>query len=265
MNYEDRWPLLSLRKSVSKAKIYINEFALAIIKHKAFEYTTIGVILANSVTLGMEDPLAVSTTSEQELVEYIFLALYSIEMALKILGMGFLFNKGAYLRDPWNILDFIIVMSAYIGVVQTVVDIVNNDGVKPQVTAESGQDTGLSLASLRAFRVLRPLRAVTSIKGLQILVLSVIKSLPLLQEAIIVLMSFFVVFAIAGTQLLTGLLKNRCVKIDSGHKLDWEDGYYFCGGAQECPEGYFCGKQNENPSFGVTNFDNLMYAWLVVF
>jgi hypothetical protein len=34
-------------------------------------------------------------------------------MLLKIVGMGFLFNKGAYLRDFWGILDFVIVGSAY--------------------------------------------------------------------------------------------------------------------------------------------------------
>jgi hypothetical protein len=48
-------------------------------------------------------------------------------------------------------------------------------------------------------------------------------------------------------------------------KLDWEGGYYFCGGHNSCPEGYFCGKQNDNPAFGVTNCDNIMYALLVVF
>jgi len=35
-------------------------------------------------------------------------------MFLKIFGMGFLFNKHAYLRDAWNVLDFIIVVTAYI-------------------------------------------------------------------------------------------------------------------------------------------------------
>jgi hypothetical protein len=37
-----------------------------------------------------------------------------MEMVLKILGLGFVFNKGAYLRDPWNILDFVIVMTGYL-------------------------------------------------------------------------------------------------------------------------------------------------------
>ena len=43
-----------------------------------------------------------------------FLILYTIEMGLKILGMGFIISKNAYLRDAWNILDFIIVSTAYL-------------------------------------------------------------------------------------------------------------------------------------------------------
>jgi uncharacterized paraquat-inducible protein A len=34
---------------------------------------------------------------------------------------------------------------------------------------------------------------------------------------------------------------------------------------QSCPEGYFCGKQNENPNYGVTNFDNILFGLLCVF
>jgi len=61
INYEDRWPLLNLRKSINKMIIYINMGAEAIIQHKAFESACITVILLNSATLSMEDPLAVST------------------------------------------------------------------------------------------------------------------------------------------------------------------------------------------------------------
>ena len=42
-------------------------------------------------------------------------------MVLKIVGMGFIFNKKAYLKDPWNILDFVIVMSAYLAIVQPII------------------------------------------------------------------------------------------------------------------------------------------------
>jgi hypothetical protein len=76
------------------------------------------------------------------------------------------------------------------------------------------------------------------------------------------MLSFFLVFAIAGTQLFSGTLKQRCVSITDG---SYYDNQYLCGGMNACPEGYFCGKQNENPNFGVTNFDNLMFSVLVVF
>merc|ERR1740139_2065326 len=33
------------------------------------------------------------------LVEKIFLGLYTVEMCLKVVGMGFIFDKSAYLRD----------------------------------------------------------------------------------------------------------------------------------------------------------------------
>jgi hypothetical protein len=120
--YRDRWPFLNFRKRVFRVIIYINMFALNIISSKVFEHACITVILANSITLAAEDPQAVSSTALADAVENIFLALYSIEMCLKIVGLGFVFNEGAYLRDPWNILDFTIVSSAYLTISQDLIE-----------------------------------------------------------------------------------------------------------------------------------------------
>lgn len=43
-----------------------------------------------------------------------FLALYTVEMILKILALGFLFNQNAYMRDTWNLIDFTVVAVGYI-------------------------------------------------------------------------------------------------------------------------------------------------------
>jgi len=75
-----------------KVRIYINLAAKSIIDHKAFEAICITVILLNSISLATEDPASTETTPTGKLIEDIFLALYSIEMVLKILGLGFLFN-----------------------------------------------------------------------------------------------------------------------------------------------------------------------------
>jgi len=156
--------------------------------------------------------------------------------------MGFLFGKGAYLQDAWNILDFAIVCSAYFSIFA------------------SGSSINLSV--LRSFRVLRPLRTISSIEGLKLLVTALLSALPLLRDTIIILLFFFLIFAIGGVQLLQGYLKRRCVNIETGIKHPSD---YLCGGSFSCPEGYFCGKQNENPNYGVTNFDNMNYALLAVF
>ena len=55
-SYQDQWPLLETRKSLLKAKIYINMFACLVINNKTFEYATITVILLNSMTLAVENP-----------------------------------------------------------------------------------------------------------------------------------------------------------------------------------------------------------------
>jgi hypothetical protein len=74
--------------------------------------------LANSFTMIIDD----SGTNDNPdpiwaFMENLYLGLYTVEMVFKILGMGFLFNKNAYLKDSWNILDFFIVMTSYSGVI----------------------------------------------------------------------------------------------------------------------------------------------------
>ena len=60
---------------------------------------------------------------------------------------------------------------------------------------------------------------------------------------------------------MAGSLKNRCISIHTGtiHPDD-----LICG-KDICPGMYFCGKSNDNPNFGVTNFDNILYSLLIVF
>jgi hypothetical protein len=52
---------------------------------------------------------------------YAFLAIYTIECIIKIIGRGFIINKFTYLRDPWNWLDFVVVVSAYLCVIHVAV------------------------------------------------------------------------------------------------------------------------------------------------
>ena len=46
----------------------------------------------------------------QEESEMYFVIIYCIEAATKIMANGFVLHKDAYLRNGWNILDFVVVV-----------------------------------------------------------------------------------------------------------------------------------------------------------
>ena len=45
--------------------------------------------------------------------EHVFLAIFTCELVTKIIGYGFVMHKYSYLRDPWCILDFLVVSLAW--------------------------------------------------------------------------------------------------------------------------------------------------------
>ena len=221
---------------------WISSTCYKIIKHPAFEAVTLIVILLNCIILAFEDPTKEDNGDFYEIADYVFLGLYTIEMIMKIFGLGFIMNKGAYIRDGWNILDFLIVVSAYFMLIMS---------------------SGPNLSILRAFRILRPLRTISGVEGLKILVTSLIAALPQLGNTLVILLFFFLIFAIGGLQLWMGILKNRCISIETGIP---ESGYENnpCG-ARDCPSGYTCGKYVTNPFHGTVNFDDIFSSLLVVF
>lgn len=57
-NQTDKWPLQSYRKRIKKIRVYYVRIAATIINHRYFDRISILVIIANTFTLAVEDPLA---------------------------------------------------------------------------------------------------------------------------------------------------------------------------------------------------------------
>jgi hypothetical protein len=241
VTYTDKYPLLCLRKKAQYYRYQLTDLATKIIRNNIFEVISLIVIVANSVTLSLEDPTSDEKNETLEILDNVFLALYTLEMVLKICGMGFIWSKKSYLRDPWNVMDFIIVISAYVLLL---------------ISAESNLNT------LRAFRVLRPLRTISGISGLKIIVSSLISAMSLLIDTMLILGFFLLIFAIGGTQIYTGQLKKRCVDIETGIRNPDNN---YCSESGDCPSNEFCGKTMENPNYGISNFDNIYYSMLLIF
>ena len=47
----------------------------------------------------------------QEKTEQYFLIIFTVEASLKILAMGLILHRGSYLRNMWNIMDFVVVVT----------------------------------------------------------------------------------------------------------------------------------------------------------
>jgi hypothetical protein len=47
------------------------------------------------------------------LFRYIFTSIFTLEMVIKVISLGFVINNHAYLRDYWNWLDFGIVVISF--------------------------------------------------------------------------------------------------------------------------------------------------------
>jgi hypothetical protein len=92
-------------------------------------------------------------------------------------------------------------------------------------------------------------------------------AIPLLKDTIIILLFFFLIFAIGGLNLFSGQLMKRCIEKTTGGPLFVDGNDVLCNKDDEssCPEGFFCGKRTLNPNEDVTNFDNIFWAMLNVF
>ena len=107
-------------------------------------------------------------------------------MFLKILGLGLFMGPEAYLKDYMNFMDIIIVLTSWL----------------PFFIG-----SGVNLSTFRTFRVLRPLRTIKNIKALRKILLSVILAIPILKDTFIIQWFNYLIFAIAGLQLMKGTFK----------------------------------------------------------
>ncbi|KAK2539696.1 Cacna1c [Columba guinea] len=203
-------------------------------------------------------------SGKSERVEYLFLIIFTVEAFLKVIAYGLLFHPNAYLRNGWNLLDFIIVV---VGLFSAILEQATKaDGGN----SIGGKGAGFDVKALRAFRVLRPLRLVSGVPSLQVVLNSIIKAMvPLLHIALLVLF-VIIIYAIIGLELFMGKMHKTCYHVQGG-LIDTpaEDDPSPCAPqsahGRQCQNGTECKAGWEGPKHGITNFDNFAFAMLTVF
>ncbi|XP_041824815.1 sodium channel protein type 4 subunit alpha-like [Melanotaenia boesemani] len=251
----------------------IRRIAIKILVHSLFSLFIMCTILTNCCFMAMSEPAYWA-----KYVEYTFTGIYTFESLIKILARGFCVGPFTFLRDPWNWLDFSVIVMAY---VTEFVDLGN-------------------VSALRTFRVLRALKTISVIPGLKTIVGALIQSVKKLADVMILTVFCLSVFALIGLQLFMGNLRQKCVR-STAHCINgslpanatfycnnknWttikdfiedEENYYkvegakdalICGNSSDagkCPDGFDCLKTGRNPNYGYTSFDTFGWAFLSLF
>ena len=218
-----------------------------------FNHLVLVAIVLNCICMAMEDPVEGSEDRGDQVflyyMDFVFVGLFTVEMAIKLVALG----ARDYFRDPWNGLDFFIVSISYVNI----------------AAAGSGANMKAFL-TLRVFRGLRPLRTIKRIQGLRILVVSLLKSLPMLLNIAIIVFFMLVVFSIVGMQLYMGEFDQRCYDVaaaafaEPDGVLCLPDDALMLGG-RGCPDDLVCRRSGQNPSHGLVHFDNFLAALLTTF
>nr|XP_028588272.1 voltage-dependent R-type calcium channel subunit alpha-1E isoform X7 [Podarcis muralis] len=226
----------------------VRKYAKKLIDWPPFEYMILATIIANCIVLALEQHLPEDDKTPMsrrlEKTEPYFIGIFCFEAGIKIVALGFVFHKGSYLRNGWNVMDFIVVLSGILA------------------TAGTHFNTHVDLRTLRAVRVLRPLKLVSGIPSLQIVLKSIMKAMvPLLQIGLLLFFAILM-FAIIGLEFYSGKLHRACYVNNSG-ELQELDPPHPCG-VQGCPAGYEC-REWIGPNDGITQFDNILFAVLTVF
>ncbi|KAM8758671.1 voltage-dependent L-type calcium channel subunit alpha-1D isoform 10-T10 [Rhynchonycteris naso] len=244
----------------------IRRACISIVEWKPFDIFILLAIFANCVALAIYIPFpeddSNSTNHNLEKVEYAFLIIFTVETFLKIIAYGLLLHPNAYVRNGWNLLDFVIVIVGLFSVILEQLTKETEDG-----NHSSGKSGGFDVKALRAFRVLRPLRLVSGVPSLQVVLNSIIKAMvPLLHIALLVLF-VIIIYAIIGLELFIGKMHKTCFFADSDIVAEEDPApCAFSGNGRQCTaNGTECRSGWVGPNGGITNFDNFAFAMLTVF
>ncbi|XP_068452613.1 sodium channel protein type 4 subunit alpha B-like isoform X2 [Clinocottus analis] len=197
--------------------------------------------------------------------ELVFTAVYALEATVKVLSRGFCVGRFSFLRDPWNWLDVMAIITGFLSELL---------------------DFGDKASVVRT--IPRVLKIITVIPGLKTTVGALGQSVKGLAAVLALALPGLSVMALAAMLLFQGDLRHKCVihwtNVDNviGAGISFQETvsnsehYYFlpghldalvCGNRSDsgmCPEGFVCLKAGNNPNYGFTSYDSFGWSLLSV-
>eukprot|EP00760_Papus_ankaliazontas_P018505 PhM_4_TR17518/c0_g1_i1/m.51056 len=215
----------------------IRQWLVAFVESRCFEGVILAAIAISTVLLAMDSPrVAPDAPIRQKLAnaDIIITIIFSCEAFVKIMAYGVGIRPGGYLRDPWNVLDFGIVVVSLIAFAPSVSDF---------------------LRVVKVLRVLRPLRFISLSPNLRIVVSSLVTAVPQIGSVGAITFVVWFVFSVVGLYLFAG-------SFYACSEESWGDQSY--GGAR-IMEREACGAAGYHWLSFPACFDNIFRSMLTMF
>ncbi|XP_067636401.1 voltage-dependent T-type calcium channel subunit alpha-1G isoform X1 [Eurosta solidaginis] len=208
------------------------------VNQKWFDNVVLLFIALNCITLAMERPNIPPTSTERLFLataNYVFTAVFTVEMLIKVVSTGMFYGPDAYFTSGWNIMDGSLVIISIIDLLMSL------------FSQSSPKIFGI-LRVFRLLRSLRPLRVINRAPGLKLVVQTLLSSLRPIGNIVLICCTFFIIFGILGVQLFKGT-------------------FYFCEGenikqVRTKADCYALGYEWKNRKY---NFDDLGKALMSLF
>ncbi len=146
---------------------------LLLVDGKVFNNVIIGIIVLNSIVIGLQtsERVVASFGPVLDVLDTVFLTIFVVELMMRMMAYG-----AGFVKRPWSVFDFIVV------------------GVALTPGAEA-------FSVVRALRILRALRLISQVPTMRVVVEALLRSLPGLGSTAILLLLIFYVGGVMTTVL----------------------------------------------------------------
>ncbi|XP_031571294.1 cation channel sperm-associated protein 4-like [Actinia tenebrosa] len=177
---ENMWDIVDMDEEAIE-EYASNELVGQFLSNKMFRTGILGIILFNSLLIVVEtnEELEKEYNHLFSVLDQCLMTIFVCEILLKWYHGFFMFWKMG-----WNVLDFFIVASLLLG---------------PLLSKDSGSRGVLRI--LRVLRAFRSLRSISSLPGLQIVVQTILQSIPDMANIVLLLVIIMLVFSVIGITL----------------------------------------------------------------
>jgi len=154
-----------------------------VVQSKVFEIFILICIILNTIVLSLawyDEPDELRQIAD--ILNYIFAAIFTLEAAGKIVGLGF----KPYFVDNWNTFDFFIVVGSLLGII---------------LSESTNLEIGPQATLIRAFRISRIFRLIRKAQRLKIIFETFLFTIPALTNVGGLLMLFLYLYSILGVFL----------------------------------------------------------------